>query len=154
MHKKEESHEKTAVFPKWLYAVLCLLYIALCLAASAFYIRVFFWTYVTKLCGRVWLGLTMLFCAAQLLRLLRQSRACSILSMLCAFLICCIPVPAILFWLGLSDGRHTYLWSVDADVVDAVLITPRGALVHLVILLIGAAILYHLWKLPRKSKQP
>lgn len=146
--------KKPLFFPKWLYAVLCLLYIALCLAASIFYIRAVFGKGATNLCGWIWLGLTVLFCAAQLLGLLRRSRMCGILSTLCAALISCIQVPAILFWLGLSDGRHTYVWSAEADVVDAVLITPQGALVHLVILLVGAAILCCLRKLPRKSKQP
>lgn len=141
-------------FMKRTYAALSLLYIPLCLAASVFYIHAFFWKGITNLCGKVWLGLTVLFCAAQLLGLLRQSMAWRRLSTLCAAVICCIQVPAILFWLSLSDGRHTYIWSVDADVVDAVLITPRGALVHLVILLTGATILYCLWKLPRKTKQP
>lgn len=54
-------------FLKQACAVLCLLYILLCPASSVFFIRAFFRKGIANLCGKVWLGLTALFCAAQLL---------------------------------------------------------------------------------------
>ena len=141
--------KKSPAFIKRTYAALCLAYTLLCLAASIFYIRAFFWKGTTKLCGTVWLCLTVLFCSAQLLGLLRQSRVHKILSMLCAALVSCIQIPAIGAWLALSDGRHTYM--VNFSVA---LITPRGALFHTAILLIGLVLLYYDAKLLPKIEQP
>nr|WP_326185372.1 hypothetical protein [uncultured Oscillibacter sp.] len=141
-------------FIKRAYAVLCPVFILLCLSASAFYIRVSFWGDVTKPCGWVWLALTVVFCIARLPGPLRRFLVWRRLSTLCSAVICFIQILAILLWLGLSDGRHTYVWSVDTDVVDAVRITPCGALFHLVILLVGAAVLYCLRKCPCNTKQP
>lgn len=145
---------KKPPFPKWPYAVLRLLYIALCLAASVFYRKASFGIDAVRWCGHIWMYLTVVLCAVRLLHLIHPCRLYRKASLCCTALISCIQVLAIPFWLGLSDGRHTYIWSASNDVVDAVLITPRGALFHAAILLLGVVLLCHDSKLPATKKQP
>lgn len=148
---------KKPPFPKWLYAILRLLYIALCLAASVFYMKAFFGKHAIRWYGHIWMYLTVVLCAVRLLQPIHPCKLYKVSSLCCTALISCIQVPAILGWLALSDGRHTFYWpawSPHADVVDAVLITPRGALFHAAILLIGIALLYHDIKPLATKKQP
>lgn len=148
---------KKPLFPKWPYAVLRLLYIALCLAASVFYRKASFGIDAVRWCGHIWMYLTVVLCAVRLLQCIHPCRLYREASLCCTALISCIQVPAILGWLALSDGGHTFswpAWSAYADVVDAVLITPWGALFHAVILLLGAALLCHDAKAPAGKKQP
>ena len=130
--------KKFPTFSSRVYVMLCLVYLVLSLAASVFYINAGFWTYLTRWCGRVWLCLTLILCMVRILHRIHPHRSFKICSTLCIALISCIQVPAVGAWLALSDGRSTYFLNSSAT-----LITPRGALFHAAILLMGLALLYH-----------
>lgn len=145
--------KKSPSIPQGTYFVLCLAYIILCLAA-VFYMNAYFWTYATRLCGNVWMYLTVFLCTARMLHLIHPCKLYKVSFLLCTVLISCIQIPVIGAWLILSDGRHTYYWPSGTVRSSATLITPWGALFHAVIFLMSAAILYYHLKPFPKSNQP
>lgn len=112
-----------------------LFYFLLNILTAIFYTNAFFWKNTTNFCGKVWLAVIGILILGLLLSK-KQHGIFVKLATACISFISCIQVLAMFWWVVLSDGRHTFIFASSSY-----LITPAGALIHLIILSVGLLLL-------------
>lgn len=111
-------------------------YFLLNILTAIFYINAFFWKGITNFCGKIWLAVIAILILGLLLSK-NQHKFFVKLMTICISFISCLQLLAMFWWIVLSDGRHTFIFTSTSY-----LITPMGAIVHSIILFEGLLLLY------------